>query len=86
MKKPLLLLITLITLGTLQAQQAVPYNETFETFTPFTAPGGGWTGGFQVYSTHGGGSSKGLIKNLNNFTTKDSATTPKIGVVTATSY
>jgi hypothetical protein len=86
MKKPLLLLITLITLGTLQAQQAVPYNETFETFTPFTAPGGGWTGGFQVYSTHGVGSSKGLIKNLNNFTTKDSATTPEIGVVTATSY
>lgn len=86
MKRTILLFTALLALGKLQAQQAVPYNENFETFTAFTTPGGGWQGGFQVYSTHGVGSSKGLIKNLNNFTTKDSTTSPKIGVVTATSY
>ncbi len=66
--------------------QAIPYTETFESFTAFTAPGNGWQGGFQVYSTHGVSSSKGLIKNLNNFTTKDSTITPKMGVVAASSW
>lgn len=85
--KQLFLLLTLAFIaGNTNAQQAVPYTETFESFTPFTTPGGGWSGGFQVYSTHGTNSSKGLIKNVNNFTTKDSTTSPKIGVVTATSY
>lgn len=79
-----------IVCSTAFAQLAVPYNETFESFTPFTQPGNGWVTttpvGFQVYSTHGTNSSKGLIKNLNNFTTKDSVTSPSIGKVAANSY
>lgn len=86
MKKLLLSIFMLAALSLSAQVQSIPYTETFEGFTAFTTPGSGWQGGFQVYLTHGTGSSKGLIKNLNNFTTKDSATTPKMGVVTATSW
>lgn len=86
MKKLLVGIFSLATFALSAQVQAIPYNENFEGFTAFTAPGGGWQGGFQVYSTHGTTSSKGLIKNLNNFTTKDSTITPKMGVVSATSW
>lgn len=86
MKKLLIGIFSIASFALSAQVQAIPYNENFETFTAFTTPGGGWQGGFQVYSTHGTSSSKGLIKNLNNFTTKDSTITPKMGVVSATSW
>lgn len=86
MKKIILLGAALLGCSLLNAQvNAVPYVEDFESYAPFAPPNNGWTGGFQVYLTHGVNSSKGLIKNLNNFATKDSSTTPEIGPLPANS-
>lgn len=86
MKKIILLSTALLGCSLLNAQiNAVPYVEDFESYAPFAPPNNGWTGGLQVYLTHGVNSSKGLIKNLNNFATKDSSTTPEIGPLPANS-
>ncbi len=83
MKKLLFLGIVAVFASSVQAQNTYLYNQDFESYPAFSPPNN-WTNtipGMGVYTGRGFNASKGLDRNYNANSRRDSITSPFMGVV-----